>query len=144
MCNMCLKNISQKIKSEIYFGLIVFILIITDQIIKWLIIKSHIKTITNYDLAFNFGLEKNFLPYLVICLIILLFYFTLKVKQSSYYGLSLMIAGGISNLIDRAFKGGVTDYIELARNVNLVFNLADVYIVVGVIIYVFERAKSKN
>ena len=48
------------------------------------------------------------------------------------WSFSLVIAGGIGNLIDRAYRGFVVDYIDF-RLINFpVFNLADCCVCVGV------------
>ena len=50
-------------------------------------------------------------------------------------GLSLIVAGGIGNVIDRIFRGYVIDYIDISQLFNYpVFNFADICIVVGVIL----------
>lgn len=44
----------------------------------------------------------------------------------------LIISGGISNLIDRIFRGYVVDYIDINKIINYpVFNIADIFIVIG-------------
>lgn len=48
------------------------------------------------------------------------------------WGASLMFVGGVSNLIDRIFTGGVIDIIYLTTGLS--FNLADVYLVAGVLL----------
>lgn len=49
-----------------------------------------------------------------------------------YIGLLFLIAGGISNLIDRIFRGYVVDYIDFTQIIDFpVFNLADIVLVVG-------------
>ena len=50
---------------------------------------------------------------------------------------TLILAGGISNLIDRIAKGFVVDYIELKYILQgIVFNIADICIVIGVILLI--------
>ncbi len=50
-------------------------------------------------------------------------------------GLILVIAGGVGNLIDRLFRGGlVVDYIEVRLFHFAIFNFADCCVVVGVIL----------
>ena len=46
-------------------------------------------------------------------------------------GLSLVMAGAAGNVYDRIFRGGVTDFINVSFARRIVFNLADVFIVVG-------------
>ena len=52
-------------------------------------------------------------------------------------GLSLIISGGIGNLIDRIFRGFVIDYIDITQIIDYpVFNFADILVVVGVILII--------
>lgn len=45
----------------------------------------------------------------------------------------LIISGGISNLIDRTFRGYVVDYIDINQIINYpIFNIADIFIVLGI------------
>ena len=46
-------------------------------------------------------------------------------------GFSLMMAGAAGNVYDRLIKGRVTDFINVSPLKRIVFNLADVMIVVG-------------
>jgi lipoprotein signal peptidase len=48
------------------------------------------------------------------------------------WGASLMFIGGVSNLIDRIFAGGVVDMFYLTTGLS--FNLADVYLVAGAVL----------
>ena len=48
--------------------------------------------------------------------------------------LSLIIAGGISNTIDRVFRGFVVEFIDF--NLLPVINIADIFIVIGWISFI--------
>ena len=49
--------------------------------------------------------------------------------------MSLILAGGFANLIDRIVRGYVIDYIDITKLFNYpVFNFADICIVIGVIL----------
>lgn len=62
-------------------------------------------------------------------------------KTSIVY--SLILAGGISNLIDRIFRGVVIDFIDITPIIDFpVFNFADIMIVVGVIIFGIKMIKG--
>ena len=61
----------------------------------------------------------------------------------------MVVGGGIGNLIDRIALGSVTDFIEVLFVNFAVFNLADVFICIGVFIAAFalireERKKEPN
>lgn len=63
--------------------------------------------------------------------------------------LTLIIAGGIGNLIDRIAKGYVVDYIEVKLFKFAVFNFADMCIVIGAVLmmiyFIFmDREASKT
>ena len=56
---------------------------------------------------------------------------SLRVRLS----LTLVLAGGLGNLIDRALYGAVVDYIELTFMTFPVFNFADVCVTVGAALF---------
>ena len=65
-------------------------------------------------------------------------------------GIGLIISGAIGNLIDRLFLGYVRDFISI-RLFSFVFNLADLFITVGVICFLvyliinmIKEKKGKN
>ena len=56
--------------------------------------------------------------------------------------LSLVLAGGISTLIDRLARGFIVDYIDINPMFQFpIFNIADIYIVFGWIILVIHTIK---
>lgn len=50
---------------------------------------------------------------------------------------SMILGGGISNLLDRVFRGYVVDYIDINYLIKYpIFNLADIFIVIGVLLII--------
>lgn len=67
-----------------------------------------------------------------------------KIKK---FGLSIMLGGAISNAYERLSKGYVVDYVNLPNSKklkNAVFNLADMFVVLGAIITVIGSFFKKN
>jgi signal peptidase II len=64
----------------------------------------------------------------------------------NFIGMNLLIGGGIGNLIDRASKGAVTDFVllKLGPLHTGVFNVADMFILAGVIILFLFSKNSGN
>jgi signal peptidase II len=59
-------------------------------------------------------------------------------------GLTLFVAGGISNWIDRVAHGGVVDFLNLGIGPvrTGIFNVADVAIMAGAAIFLFEEMRA--
>ncbi len=69
-------------------------------------------------------------------------------ETSAKTGLALLIGGGASNLIDRVWRGYVTDYFSIhagarfRRLGGIVFNISDFCVFAGSLLYVIGRSKS--
>lgn len=72
--------------------------------------------------------------------VLVYFYRTLP-KKAEYIpvraALLLVLSGAIGNIIDRVFRGYVVDFFEFTFFDWPVFNVADIYVVVGVILLIF-------
>ena len=56
----------------------------------------------------------------------------------------MVISGGVSNLIDRLVRGNVVDYIDINAIISYpVFNIADVFIVLGVMLIIGYILRKK-
>lgn len=107
----------------------ILILIVFDQISKYFL-----TTVTNTGAAF--GILKGFnIPLLIISLIALVICIFFYVKDKRIrLPLTFLIAGIIGNSIDRILLGHVRDFINLGF--WPVFNLADSFNVIGVILLI--------
>ena len=127
----------------------IVLIVILDQLSKWFAFKNNpdfdvIGKLLRIDYIENtgtiFGLFENsnliFMILAIILCVIILLYMKKKVPKKSFLEkcFLLILAGGIGNLIDRIIRGFVVDFISL-KWVG-VFNFADVYIVIGVILIV--------
>ena len=76
-----------------------------------------------------------------VCFVLFLYIFTSVFKENfsttEYFAFSLILAGGIGNFIDRITHGFVVDFIDISFN-PYIFNLADSYVTIGILIYVFK------
>lgn len=142
-----------KNKKNNFLMIIAIILVLMDQIIKIVIsTKLYNSTIMLIPYVLNltyvqntgaaFGIGSNSTSMFIVVNIIvigLITYFAFSKKEeiskSILIALYLIIAGGISNLIDRIVRGFVIDYIDISQVIKYpVFNLADIFIVMGCII----------
>ena len=137
----------------IIIGLIIILL---DQITKILVINENIILIPNLLLftytqntGTAFGIGSNNAIIIIILNIIVLGVIIKFLKERKddvemniFISLILIASGGISNLIDRIFRGYVVDFID----VNLFnfpnFNLADISIIIGIGILLIVIIKS--
>ena len=129
--------------------IVVTILIVVDQTTKLLVSnklvngsigneKFGLEITSNTGMAFGFndGINgKNIVLTIFILLIIITFIKNQleRIDTKTALALSFAISGGISNLIDRIFRGGVFDFIKFY---NITFNLADIFVVLGWILLV--------
>ena len=144
---------------------VVFILILMDQLFKlWAynvtaladfnIIPGvfRISYVENYGAAFNL-FSGNRWPLVIVTgvLLLVIAYLTFSKKitdETTLSGLSMILAGGTSNLIDRVLRGYVVDCLDFTQLINFpVFNFADVCVVIGagmLIYHVLIRGAQKE
>lgn len=152
-----MKEKGENKKIKIVFTIaIVFLLL--DQITKIIAICTNVnveilnnvlsfKLVFNNGIAFGIGQDKSIATFVVTNLIVLglimRFIWLQKDRMDTItmYGLFMILAGGFGNFIDRVFRGQVVDFIEIFPSTHFpVFNLADIYIVIGWIILAFMFA----
>ena len=149
-------------KRKIIIPFVVLVLIAVDQLVKSYIVSG-----------FKLGQVKSFIPHLVsltylqntgaafsmlenqqwlFSLVTFLVYYLVKHLHASKWmlaGLTLVIAGGLGNFIDRIRQGFVVDMFQLDFINFAIFNVADMYLTFGVAILLLmilkeEKDGSKN
>lgn len=128
-----------------YSGFLV--IFISDQLIKLWLLRSSADfalgtLIALHPVRNTNGLFSVVMPqWLIILLSILFSAAVLWVWQRAHrtrhtlieLGCLALLLGGVSNLLDRIFRGAVIDYIDIADSFS-VFNLADMLILWGVVL----------
>ena len=148
------------IYKRFYFILISTIIVIIDQLAKYIITINYkslinknliifsLDYIKNYGAAFNlFSGYRIFLSLISIIITLLLIYIILNkiiISKIDLLSYSLILAGTIGNGIDRVIKGYVVDFINLNFVDFPVFNLADISINMGVLLIIYGFIKSKK
>lgn len=146
---------------------IIITLMIIDQLTKWwfinnlrwkpgltLKITSFLNMVYTWNYGISFGLMRDYYQYsniaflaintLIVCY---LYYLMMSSKtMGGFVGYSFVIGGAIGNLIDRFFRGAVFDFIHFHyQNYSFpVFNLADCFITLGVIILIEDYYSTKK
>ena len=136
-------------------------LIVFDQIIKYLIVKNFsigeekilmdnfLKFIYIRNTGAAFGILSGNIVFLIGISLLLIFYIVKEMKKNidnnlSLLSFSLILGGAIGNLIDRIFRGYVVDFISftLFKREMPIFNVADMYITIGVILLIYIVLKE--
>ena len=131
------------------------ITLMLDQIVKYIVVVSNCD-ITIIPKYFNliyvqntggvYGIfENNNIAFCIISAIVLMILYIYsknitkdnKLKRVLW---QLIIAGGVSNLIDRIFRGFVVDFVQMIG--FGIFNFADACIVISAIIIIFIELKE--
>ncbi len=112
----------------------------------------HITYVRNEGAAFSIlsGKQELLIILTAVFLIALLIYIIVKKpdKHLQMLPLTMILAGGVGNLIDRATLGYVVDFFDF-RLINFaVFNIADIFVVCGAILLgvwlIFFEEKNAN
>ncbi len=126
---------------QVFFALGIIVL---DQISKTLVVKYYPQIVSeNNGGAFSF--LNGFASYqpIVVFLVLAIVAALIFIKQTRQLGVFLILAGALSNLIDRILRGSVVDFINVS--VWPSFNLADIAISAGLVsvaIYLFYPTKK--
>jgi len=152
----------------VWYLLILLALIGADQGLKWWITShlaigestSFLPGIMRFTRLHNYGaawssLSGKTVVLLVITTVLMVAVAVLLVKKIVRHPLGvsaclLILGGGLGNYIDRIFRGYVVDMFDLQFMSYPIFNLADCFVVVGVILgavyylWIYEKCDRKG
>ena len=149
-------------KRYIILLIIVAIIVLSGQLFKNYIINNYkdqgsisfVKDVINITYVENKGGawgigQGDMITFIVSNLLVLGIIIKFIITQKDRMGildlsaLTLILGGGISNFIDRVFRGYVVDYIDISPLFKFpVFNLEDTIIIIGWIMFIFAVAIS--
>ena len=88
----------------------------------------------------------DLLTLLILLIVLILIYLMMRSNGLEKISYSIIIGGSLGNLTDRIYQRSVIDFIDIHVN-NLhwfIFNIADIFITLGVIILVILEITKKN
>ena len=160
---MIIKNLTKNFYINLF---IIFSIFIIDRITKIYVISVNgnnsyedlysskflnINLIWNEGIAFGlFSFSQNNLYNLLTLIISIIIIVILKMIINSYgikkYGLMMIFGGALGNLFDRIFYKAVPDFIDfhIGEFHWFVFNVADIFITIGVIIMILYELILNN
>ena len=160
-----LKEIKNKIvtKNNLYCLIVTLIIFFLDRYTNLLILDNfsentyYLNDYINLDLIWNIGIgfgflsTDSFLIYnlitLLIGLVILsLFYFLVLSEIIDKLIYSVIIGGALGNFYDRLVYNAVPDFIDIHyKNFHwFTFNVADIFITIGILIFILRSFFVKN
>ena len=151
-----------KKENVVYFALI-FIIFILDRVTKIHVINElsdrdyFFNDYINFDLIWNTGigfgilsteseLLYNILTIFIGLVLLVLFWILFTSDRFDKYIFSLIIGGAIGNFYDRLILKAVPDFIDIHYN-NFhwfTFNIADIFITLGIISFISRNLFVKN
>ena len=155
------------LNKKIFNFFIVLIIFILDRLSKFVIIKLSeplgelnlsISSNINFNLIWNDGIAFGLLSFndnfyynmitaLIVLITLIIIWLAIKSKGVEKLCFLIIIGGSLGNLYDRIYYSSVPDFIDISfKNFHwFIFNVADIFISIGVIILIFlEFFKKKH
>ena len=158
--------IKKNIKNFFINSVIIFIIFIVDRLSKIYILKKaelenvvdiYLNPFLNFYLIWNkgiaFGLFSfneryiyNVITFIIAIITIIILVMISKNEGFKKYSLLVIFGGSLGNLFDRIYYSAVPDFIDFhIKNFHwFVFNIADIFITIGVICLIFDEMFTNN
>ena len=150
-------------KENIYFLIIIFTIFFLDRITKIKILTNFGESVyfvndyLNFDLIWNIGIGfgimstnssviYNLITFTIGFVILFLLYIFLISQKLEKISYSIIIGGALGNFYDRLVFNAVPDFIDIHyKNFHwFTFNVADIFISIGVLIFILSNWFVKN
>ena len=145
-------------KENIYFLIIIFTVFFLDRVSKIKILTNFSESVyfvndyLNFDLIWNIGIGfgimstnssiiYNLITFTIGFIILFLLYIFLISQKLEKISYSIIIGGALGNFYDRLVFNAVPDFIDIHyKNFHwFTFNVADIFISVGVLIFILSN-----
>ena len=150
-------------KDNLFYLIFLIIIFFLDRLSKLKIINNfdeapyYVNDYINFDLVWNIGIGfgllstnsssfYNFVTTLIGIVIIFLIYFLIISNKIEKFIYSIIIGGALGNFYDRIIYKAVPDFIDIHYDDFhwFTFNIADIFISVGIIIYLVKDLVFKK
>ena len=155
------------LKKKIIILYITITIFILDRLSKYFILELSnsddsfnipITSFLNFNLVWNSGIAfglfsfneqfyYNVITLVIIIITLVILFFAIKSSGVERIGFSIILGGSLGNIFDRLYYAAVVDFIDIhINNIHwFIFNVADIFISLGVIILIsVELLKKKN
>ena len=160
-----LKNKKDEVfkKENIYFLIIIFTVFFLDRISKIKILTNFSDSVyfvndyINFDLIWNIGMGfgimstnssviYNLITFIIGFVILFLLYIFLISQKLEKISYSIIIGGALGNFYDRLVFNAVPDFIDIHyKNFHwFTFNVADIFITIGILVFILSNWFIKN
>ena len=150
-------------KENIYFLIIIFMVFFLDRISKIKILANFGESVyfvndyLNFDLIWNIGIGfgimstnssviYNLITFTIGFIILFLLYIFLISQKLEKISYSIIIGGALGNFYDRLVFNAVPDFIDIHyKNFHwFTFNVADIFISIGILFFILSNWFVKN
>ena len=150
-------------KENFYFSIIILAIFFLDRFTKNIIISDfsersyYVNDFLNFNLiwntgigfgilSFNSNLYYNLITFLILFVIIFLVIMSFKSDNYDKIIFSIIIGGALGNFYDRIIFKAVPDFIDLHYKSFhwFTFNIADIFISVGLVLMLLSRKKNNE
>ena len=132
----------------------IYVIYLSEKNLSYNLFQSkflNISLIWNEGIAFGlFSFDQKFyynlLIFLIILITLIIFWMILKSEKLERLAFMIIFGGSLGNIFDRLFYSAVPDFIDFhIKNFHwFIFNVADIFITIGVIILIYSEVFLKN